>query len=100
MMAGGPRVTLNYPYNITIDGKPHRITIGEAQILFSLMATRVCSKDLLADAIWPGFTRRPLCPSNAISNYIWRLRQILEGHWRIINRFNQGWTLEKETPDA
>lgn len=96
-MEDGPRITLRYPYFVKIGGQRQYLAQGPAQILFALMMKPECSLDYLMEVAWPGNTIRPLYTRSIISVYIYHIRVLLRGHWRIVNRFGQGWRLEKDT---
>lgn len=91
-----PRISLRHPYVVTIGIQTYRLQPSGAHVLFALMMTRECSLEVLAEAVWPGETLRPMDVRARLGNYIYDLRQILRGHWRIKNRFDRGWTLERE----
>jgi DNA-binding response OmpR family regulator len=89
-----PKVTLRPPYRVTVEGVVHKITPSEHNVLMALMGKRVCSREDLAQAIWPLNAIRPLTMRSC--THLTRLRKVLEGHWAIRSQFNRGWYLEKE----
>ncbi len=95
-MGRAPRVTLKYPYAITVDGRRRRVASGAAQILFALMTHRESSLEDLVQTVWSGNTIRPVGTRSIINLYICELRRMLKGHWRIVNRFSHGWRLEED----
>lgn len=92
----GPRVTLRQPHILTVGGRRVLVSPSLVRVLFALMVREENSNGQLVEAIWPGGTIRPLRTSLIIGNYIYQLRRVLKGHWRIVNRFGWGWRLERD----
>ena len=81
----------------TVGGERRKLAPPEATILWLLMCRRYVTNAEIADALYPGFTVRPLCYRTNIPVYLSRLRKALVGSgWRVGRRGHGPLSLERE----
>ena len=93
-------VRLKPPHTLTVDGQRYSLTLGQYNVLMTLMSYQVCSLDMLIDAVYPPAAMRPLSERGVVYTHIYDLRRILDGHWQILNRQRIGWYLDREKTDG
>ena len=92
-----PRVTLKPPFRLVAPGRAQPLTRQEHTILLALMARQYCSKELLAEILWPDPDTMADTWANVLSVEVSRLRQKLKDFGWVIPASNRrGWTLEPE----
>ena len=92
-----PCVTLKPPFRLVGHGRAEYLTPQEHTILLALMVRRYCSKEVLAEILWPDPDTMADTWGDVVSVNVARLRQKLSGFgWVIPTSNRHGWTLEEE----
>ena len=92
-----PRVTLKPPFRLVAPGRIKYLSPQEHTILLALMARRYCSKELLAEILWPDPDDMADTWADVLSVNVTTLRQKLRDFgWAIPASNRQGWTLKEE----
>ena len=92
------KVSLHYPHYVTHQGVRRPLSPSLFLILMRLMCKPLCTRHDIRDAVWPGYTKRPLTYEKQVNVYLHRLRPIIADCWRIKTVGHRGYTLEGVDP--